>query len=62
MAALYTSGPRDQPTHPAHSFSGEYFPFSTDSRRASCQLLAKEWTLNTGKVPPEGLHRNSLVE
>ena len=27
-------------------------PSSTDSRRASCQLLVKEWTLNTDKLPP----------
>ena len=25
------------------------FPTSPDSRRASCQLLAKEWALNTDK-------------
>ena len=25
---------------------------SADSREASCQLLAKEWALNTGKLPP----------
>ena len=24
---------------------------STDCRRASCQLLMKEWALNTGKLP-----------
>ena len=29
-------------------FRGKKFPYSTDSRRASCQLLAKEWALNTG--------------
>ena len=43
-------------------FSGIFFPSSTNSRRASCQLLAKEWTLNTGKVPPRGLLRNSVVK
>ena len=43
-------------------FRGNFFPSSTDSRRASCQLLAKEWVLNTGKVPPEGLPRNSVVK
>ena len=29
---------------------------------ASCQLLVKEWTLNTGKLPPGGLSRNSVVK
>ena len=28
---------------------------SADSRKASCQLLVKEWTLNTGKLPAGGL-------
>ena len=28
----------------------------------SCQLLVKEWTLNTGKLPPGGLSRNSVVK
>ena len=35
---------------------------SADSTRVSCQLLAKEWALNTGKMPPGGLPRNSLVK
>ena len=33
---------------------------SADSRRASFQLPAKEWALNTGKLPPGGLPRNSV--
>ena len=33
------------------------FPSSADSISASCQLLAKEWALKTGKLPPEGLPR-----
>ena len=37
-------------------------PSSAESRRASCQLLAKEWTLNTGKLPPGGLPRTSVVK
>ena len=42
--------------------SGTFFvPFSADSRRASYQLLAKEWALKAGKLPPEGLPRNSVV-
>ena len=38
-----------------------FFP-SADSRRASCQLLAKEWELNAGKLPLGGLPRNSVVK
>ena len=34
-------------------FWREFFPSSADSRRASCQLLMKEWALNTGKLPQE---------
>ena len=33
-----------------------------DSRRVSCQLLVQEWTLNTGKLPLEGLPRNIVVK
>ena len=35
---------------------------STDSRRASCQLLVKELALNTSKLPPVGLPKNSVVK
>ena len=35
---------------------------SADSRRASLQLLAKEWGLNTGKLPLGGLPWNSVVK
>ena len=49
---------QDRPSRPAHSF----FEKNPDSRRASCQLLVKEWALNTGKLPPEGLPRNSVVK
>ena len=35
---------------------------SADSRRARCQLLAKEWALNTGKLPLGGLPWNSVVK
>ena len=34
---------------------------SSDSRRAYCQLLVKEWALNTGKLSTGGLPRNSVV-
>ena len=33
-----------------------------DSRRGSCQFLEKECALNTGKLPPGGLPRNSVVK
>ena len=36
------------------------FPSSADSKR-SCQLLAKKWALNTGKLPLGGFPRNSVV-
>ena len=38
-----------------HIFSWKIFPASADLRRASCQLLAKEWALNTGKLHLGGL-------
>ena len=41
----------------AHSFM-EKNPSVADSRRASCQLLTNVH-FNTGKLPPEGLPRNS---
>ena len=44
-----------------HMFLWENIPSSADSRRASCQLLAKEWTLYTGKLPLGGLPRNNVV-
>ena len=34
-----------------------YFPSSADSIRACCQLIAKEWPYNTGKLPLGGLQR-----
>ena len=43
-------------------FRGEVSPSPTESRRASCQLMVKEWALNTGKLPPGGLPRNSAVK
>ena len=32
------------------------------SRRASYQLLVKEWALNTSKLPPGGLPWNSVLK
>ena len=45
-------------TRPANKVS---VPSSADSR-ASCQLLAKEWALNTGQLPAGVLPRNSVVK
>ena len=38
------------------------FPALSDSRRASCQLQAKEWALNAGKLPVGGCPRKSEVK
>ena len=46
----------------AHSFDDKSFPSSSDSRRASCQLLVKEWALNTGKLPGGVFPRNIVVK
>ena len=48
--------------HAYFYLSRKRFPSSADSRRTSCQLLAKEWTLNTGKLAPGGLFRNNVVK
>ena len=47
---LLKQRPWDQPLHPAHSFVKKN-PSSADSRRTSCQLLAKERRPKTGKLP-----------
>ena len=44
-----------------HPDMTKHIPSSADSRRTSCQLLAKEWTLYTGKLPLRDLPRNSVV-
>ena len=44
-----------------HMFLWKNISSSTVSRRASCQLLAKEWTLYTCKLPLGGLPRNNVV-
>ena len=61
VSPLYPRGPEIDP-HGRHILLWKIFPSSADSRRASCQLLAKEWTLNTGKLPLGGLPRNSVVK
>ena len=45
-----------------HILSWGMLDFSVDSRIAICQLLAKEWALNTAKLPSRGLPRNSVVK
>ena len=44
-----------------HMFLWKNIPSSADSRRASCQLLEKECTLNTGKLSLGDLPRNNVV-
>ena len=38
------------------------FPSSAVPRGAKCQLMAKEWALNTGKLPLGGFPRNGVVK
>ena len=49
-----------------HILLCRFSPSSADSRRASCQILAKEWALhkkyNSGKLHVGGLTRNSVVK
>ena len=52
---------RDRTSRPAHSLVIKT-PSSADVRRASCQSLAKEWALNTGKLPPVDLPRGIVVK
>ena len=44
-----------------HEIPNSGFVMAVNSRRTSCQLLGKEWALNTGKLPQGGLPRNSVV-
>ena len=60
VSASCASGLRDR-LRSVYSFVG-IFRSSADSRRASCQAMAKEWALNIGKLPPEGFPRNSVVK
>ena len=63
MPASYARDPEIDPCI-RHIVLWKTFPSSTDSRsyRASCQLLVKELALNTGKLPPGSLPRNSVVK
>ena len=45
-------GPRSTLTHGTF-FPEDFVPSSADSKTASCQSIAKEWALNTGKLPQE---------
>ena len=61
MSALYASKPKIKP-HSRHIF-GEFFSLlPIQGEPYHCQLLAKEWTLNTGKLSPGGLPRNRVVK
>ena len=60
VSDLPTSGPKMDPRI-YHILLWEIFPSSAELRRASCQLLANEWALSTGKLPLGGFPRNSVV-
>ena len=54
---------RDRPMHTAHSFVEKKFPLTLiQEEQVVCQLLAKEWALNIGKLPQGGFTRNSVVK
>ena len=62
VSALYIfKRPRNQHLRLVHILSWKKFLYSANSRRASCQLLWKEWTLNTDKLPSGVLPRSSVV-
>ena len=54
----YSSGRKTDPCIPQIIL---FLPSYADSRRASCQLLAKELAQNTSKLPSGGLTRNNNV-
>ena len=58
VSASYASSP--EITSGKFFRGGGVFLPSADSRRASCQLLANECALSTGKLPPGGLPRNRV--
>ena len=61
VSASCANGPEIDP-RVRHILSRRISPSSVDSRRADCQFLAKECALSTGKLPPGGLPRNSVVK
>ena len=53
VAFLFVFKPfRDRDPRARHILSLRSFPSSSDSRRVSCQLLAKECALSIGKPSP----------
>ena len=44
------------------AFVHNFLTPSADSRITGCQLLAKEWAISTGKMPPGGLLKNRVVK
>ena len=61
LSASYASGHGIDP-RARHLHSWKKFPSSANLGNASCQLLMKECAINTGKLPPGGLRRNSMVK
>ena len=61
VSAAYASGLQVDP-QVKHILLWIFFPSSTDSKRANCQLLAKEWTSNTGQLTAGGLPRKSVFK
>ena len=60
VSALQSAVPRL--TLASSTFCWKKISSSFDSRRASCQLLVKEYAMNTGKLLLGGLPRNSVVK
>ena len=56
VSASYEAAPR------SGTFFREFCPSAAASGRASCQLLAKKWVLNTDKLPLGDLPKNSVVK
>ena len=48
VSTSYASGPEIDPLV-RHILLWKFFPSSADSKRASCQIMVKEWALITGK-------------
>ena len=58
---MYASGPEID-SRVRHILLCKIFPSSADSKRGSCQLLVKEWALDTGKLPPGSLPKNIVIK
>ena len=61
MFAAYAIGAEIKP-RVRHILSWKNILSFADSKRARCQLLEKEWALNTGKLLLGGLPRNNVVK